>query len=38
MLNLILFKLKFGINHKEYPEYDVVYVLIVFETFNMFRF
>jgi hypothetical protein len=29
-LILILFKLRVRINHKEYPEYDIVQVLIIF--------
>jgi hypothetical protein len=31
-LNLIsiLFELRVGINHKEYPEYDIVHGLIIF--------
>jgi hypothetical protein len=29
-LILILFKLRVGINHKECPAYDIVYVLILF--------
>jgi hypothetical protein len=33
-LILILFKLRVGINHKEYPEYDIAHVLIIFRTHN----
>jgi hypothetical protein len=28
--NFILFKLRVRINHKEYPEYDIVHTLIIF--------
>jgi hypothetical protein len=28
--NFNLFKLRVGINHKEYPEYYIVHVLIIF--------
>jgi hypothetical protein len=37
MLNLILilFKLRVGISDKEYPEYDLVRVLIIFWPFNI---